>query len=172
MFTGAMPDSHGIIKYDKRVLTCDTIFDAFAREWKTSAIVAVRDSSIDRIFRDRGIDYLSETYDRQVTDRTLELIESGEHDLIVAYHQQYDDILHETGTRSAQALDALENHLASFVDMAQAVESYCAGHTWMIAFAPDHGAHTHLADGTGTHGEDIPEDMEIDHFYGIVPAAG
>ncbi|MFH1314239.1 MAG: alkaline phosphatase family protein [Candidatus Eisenbacteria bacterium] len=170
MFTGAMPKRHGIIKYDKRVLACDTIFDAFARERKATAIVAVRDSSIDRIFRDRVIDYFSEAYDRQVTDRTLDLIKAGEHDLVVAYHQQYDDVLHETGPRSGEALEALENHIAGFLDMAQAVESYWAAHNRMIAFAPDHGAHMDPATGRGTHGDDIAEDMEVDHFYGIAPA--
>jgi hypothetical protein len=167
MFTGMMPKWHGIMKYDKRVITCDTIFDAFARASKACAIVAVKDSSVDRIFRDRDIDYFSETYDRQVTARTLELIEEDEHDLVVAYHQQYDDLLHETGPRSGEALEALENHIGSFVEMAQAVKSYWTHHSWMMAFAPDHGAHTDPATGTGTHGDDIAEDMEIDHFYGV-----
>ena len=167
MFTGLVPERHGITEYDKRVLTCETVFDVLTRESGTCAIVAVRDSSIDRIFRNRNIEYFSEAYDRQVTDRTLELIEEDQHDLIVAYHQEYDDALHETGIRSEQALQALENHIAGFVEIACAVKSNWDRQSWMIAFAPDHGAHTYAADGTGTHGDDVPEDMEIDHFYGV-----
>jgi hypothetical protein len=34
------------------VLACDTVFDALVRAGKKVAIVAVRDSSIDLIFRD------------------------------------------------------------------------------------------------------------------------
>src|SRR5258706_14345046 len=54
---------HGIKRYERPVLSCDTIFDALARAGKKVAIVAVRDSSIDLIFRERPIDYFSPTYD-------------------------------------------------------------------------------------------------------------
>ena len=32
-------------------------------------------------------------------------------------------------------------------------------------FCPDHGGHD--SEGRGTHGEDIPDDMEIVHFLGL-----
>ena len=57
MFTGAGPERHGIRKYEKPVLSIDTVFDAFARAGRRVAIVAVHDSSIDRIFRGRALDY-------------------------------------------------------------------------------------------------------------------
>jgi predicted AlkP superfamily phosphohydrolase/phosphomutase len=43
LFTGAAPDQHGIRKYEKPVLKCDTLFDALIRAGKRGAIVAVRD---------------------------------------------------------------------------------------------------------------------------------
>jgi predicted AlkP superfamily phosphohydrolase/phosphomutase len=66
MFTGAPPEAHGIRKYDKPVLSCDTLFDALARAGKKTAIVAVKNSSIDLVFRNRKIDYYTEEYDQQV----------------------------------------------------------------------------------------------------------
>jgi hypothetical protein len=36
-----------------------------------------------------------------------------------------------------------------------------------IIFAPDHGAHIDSASGHGDHGVDIPEDMQLFHWYGI-----
>src|SRR3990170_1166950 len=79
MFTGALPEVHGIRKYERPVLRCDTVFDALIRACKSVAIVAVKDSSVDLIFRNRKLDYFSENYDEEVTDRTLSLLESGEH---------------------------------------------------------------------------------------------
>ena len=96
MFTGAPPEVHGIRKYERPVLTCDTLFDALARAGKRAAIVAVRDCSMDIIFRSRPIDYFTEDYDPQVTERALELVRDGNHDFIVAYNQEYDDTLHRT----------------------------------------------------------------------------
>jgi hypothetical protein len=139
----------------------DLIFRDTQVEW------ILPDWKAEHIIPDRFVDQFSETYDKDVTARTLELIEEDQHHLIVAYHQQYDDVLHESGISSERALEALENHIRSFTELAQAVKSRWTRHNWLIAFAPDHGAHTYPGDGTGTHGEDIPEDMEIDHFYGL-----
>ena len=167
MFTGAAPEVHGIRQYEKPVLNCDTIFDAFIRAGKSVAIAAVKNSSIDCIFRDRSIDYFSETYDEQVTDRTIELLEAGNHDFILAYQQEYDDTLHQTNPRSAEAIRAVENHIKSFDQIASAFEYHNKKYNRLIIFAPDHGAHIDPVTGKGTHGEDIPEDMNIMHFFGI-----
>jgi hypothetical protein len=167
MFTGALPEWHGIRHYEKPVLKCDTIFDAMVRAGKMAAIVAVENSSIDLIFRNRDIKYFSETYDEWVTNRTIELIKSGEYDFIVAYHQQYDDVLHKTTPQSEQAIEAVKNHISSFARMADTCELSWKKYSRLIAFAPDHGAHIDHHTGNGTHGEDIPEDMEIYHFYNI-----
>ena len=43
MFTGMKPEKHGIRKYDKPVLRCETIFDSLIKAGKHVAIVAVRD---------------------------------------------------------------------------------------------------------------------------------
>lgn len=164
MFTGATPKEHGIEGPVRPVLSCDTLFDSATRSGRNVALVAVKDSSIDLIFRNRQLDYFSEPYDREVTARTRELLAADRHDLIVAYHQEYDDCLHRTTSRSEPALAAVRHHVAAFAALAQTAARAWRDHSYAIMFCSDHGAHD--ADGRGTHGEDIPEDMELTHFFG------
>lgn len=167
MFTGAMPEVHGIARPIRPVLSCDTLFDALARAGKKVAIVAVEGSSIDLIFRHRPVDYFSENYDEAVTERVLELIESKSHEFILAYHQEYDDVMHKTAPRSPQALDALKRHIKSFGIMTEAMEERWGQYNRAVLFAPDHGTHIDPTTGKGTHGEAISEDLEVVHFFGF-----
>ncbi len=167
MFTGALPAAHGIRKYERPILSCDTLFDALIRSGRRVAIVAVTDSSIDQIFRGRNLDYSSERYDPEVTTRARALIREDRHDLILAYHQEYDDRLHETTPFSESALRAFRHHVAAFRELNEAAERYWRHRDRVVLFAPDHGAHVDPESGTGTHGDDIPEDMELAHFYDI-----
>lgn len=172
MFTGAGPEQHGIRQYEKPVLACDTLFDALLRAGKHVAIVTVRDSSIDYIFRQRELDLFSEDYDPQVTARALELFARDEHDFILVYHQEYDDTLHRATPFCDEALRAFRRHLASFAELAEAAAEHWRRHTWAIAFSPDHGAHVDPDSGKGTHGSDLPDDLEVRHFWGLfAPAA-
>jgi hypothetical protein len=170
MFTGADPQVHGVKWPDRPVLTCDTLFDALIRAGKKPAIVAVAGSSIDRLFRNRSMDYFSEPYDPQVTDRVLSLLHDDRHDFIVAYHQEYDDALHRTTPHSDEAVRALQHHLDSFARLAAAVHSCWASYHRLILFAPDHGGHLDPDTGKGTHGLDIPEDMLVRHAFALARA--
>ncbi|MCJ7561009.1 alkaline phosphatase family protein [Candidatus Bathyarchaeota archaeon] len=172
MFTGAMPDQHGIRKYEKPVLQCDTLFDALNRAGKRVAIVVVRNCSIDLIFRGRDIDYYSESYDPNVTERVISLLEADRYDFILAYHQEYDDVMHATAPFAEEAIQAAKNNIAGFVQMTKAFDEHWSRYNRMIAFTPDHGAHMNSTIGKGDHGEDIPEDMEIKHFYGFRRSKG
>ena len=134
---------------------------------KRVAIVAVLDSSIDRIFRNRAIDYFSETYDPEVTERTLQLLEEDRHDFVLAYHQEYDDTLHRTTPRSPEAVEALKSHVDAFVRLARAAHESWSPYHRVLGFVPDHGAHVDPHTGKGTHGLDIHEDMDVRHFYGV-----
>lgn len=170
MFTGALPEAHGIRRYEKPVLRCDTLFDALIRAGMRVAIVAVERSSIDLVFRGREVDYFSEKYDREVTSRAVGLLDAAGHDVIVAYHQEYDDTLHDTTPRSARALRALKNHAESFATLSKAAAGSWRRFNHLIAFTPDHGAHVDVKTGHGTHGDDIDEDMNVLHLYGVDPA--
>ncbi|MBN2543144.1 alkaline phosphatase family protein [bacterium] len=167
MFTGAPPEIHGIKEYRRPVVQCDTLFDVLVRERKNVAIVAVTGSSMDVIFRHRDIDYYSKRYDEQATERALELIEQGLHDVIVVYNQEYDDVLHRTTPESPEAINAVMNHVDSFNRIASAVEEHWKGFKSFIAFTPDHGAHIDKISRKGTHGDNVPEDMQVVHLYGI-----
>ena len=171
MFTGAPPEVHGIQKYERPVLTCDTLFDALVRAGKRAAIVAVKDCSMDIIFRNRSIDYFTEGDDAAVLVRMLSLLEDDRHDFIVSYNQEYDDTLHKTRHDGPEALAAAGRHVETFVRLWQATEELWSGHNRALLFVSDHGAHYDAAKGKSDHGEDIPEDMDVLHFWRFGTAA-
>lgn len=171
MFTGAQPRDHGIRKYERPVLSCETLFDVLLGVHKKVAIVAVADSSVDLIFRHRRIDYFSERYDREVAERAVTVIRDDHHDLVIVYQQEYDDLLHATDPFSDGCIQAVSNHIASFTRVAKTAAEAWLGYNYAIIFAPDHGAHVDPASGHGDHGEDIPEDMQLFHWYGVHGAA-
>jgi predicted AlkP superfamily pyrophosphatase or phosphodiesterase len=167
MFTGTTPDRHGLATYQKPVLMCDTLFDALVRAGLRAAIVAVRDSSIDKIFHDRPIDYFSESYDPEVLSRALALVKEDRHDFILVYQQEYDDVMHATTPESPPALEAVDRHVESFRLLVEATRRHWSRHDVALAFTPDHGAHRDPSSGQGTHGKDIPDDMEVRHYFGL-----
>lgn len=167
MFSGAQPQVHGIQQYEKPVLTCDTIFDALLRSGKKVALVAVKEASIDLIFRKRDMSYFSEPNDVDVTRRTIEIIKSGRHDFIVAYHCEYDDTLHERTPYCPEAIQALSNHIDTFTLLAKTIDAFWQRNNRAVLFAPDHGSHIDPESGKGVHGNNIPEDMQVQHYFGI-----
>ena len=171
MFTGALPEQHGIRRYEKPVLKCDTIFDAMIREGKSGAIAAVADSSISLIFKNRALDYFIEENDRKVNEKALDLV-NGDYDFILIYNQEYDDSMHRTTPRSEESLVAMGRHISSFVELSEAFLERYGDFNLVILFSPDHGTHINPETGRGDHGLDIPEDMEVRSFWGIYKAAG
>jgi len=169
IFTGAPPRAHGIRKYERPVLTCDTLFDALARRGKKVAIVAVKDCSMSIIFRGRKVSYFTETYDEEVIEKGLRLLASGSHDFIVVYNQGYDDVMHKTQPESPRALRALYRHFVSFVRLATEMKSVWSDEDAALVWLTDHGAHIDPVTGKGTHGERIPEDMTVNEFFGFYP---
>jgi hypothetical protein len=171
MFTGARPVVHGITEYAKRAPGCESLFDVLAREGRSAAIVAVRGSTMDTIFRHTGVDQFTGSYDEAVLDRTVSLIQDDTYEFIVAYQQEYDDTLHREHPESPAAMEAVGRHVKTFLSLAAVVEAVWGGRPYLIAFSPDHGAHYDPATGTGAHGKDVPEDMEVSHFFDLSPGA-
>lgn len=167
MYSGLSPAGHGIQAYAKPVLSCQTLFDYLLAAGKRVAIVAVQDSSIERIFRERPLDYFSEPYDPEVTARALELLTADQHDFILVYHQEYDDQLHATTPFSPSAIQAALNHSQAFKQLAEAFHKHWTRYDRLLAVTPDHGAHLDPASGQGDHGLAIAEDLEVNHFYGL-----
>jgi predicted AlkP superfamily pyrophosphatase or phosphodiesterase len=167
MFTGLKPSEHGISKYERPVLKVETIFDTLAEAGRKVALVGVKDCSIDLIFRGRDIDYYSEKFDQQVTERVLELLETDDYDLVVAYNQNYDDVMHRSTPTSPEAIEAFRYHLKTFKVLVDAFNKRYKEKNRVVAFLPDHGTHIDSESGKGSHGTDSPEDMEVRHFWGL-----
>src|SRR6185295_19558254 len=64
----------------------------------------VENFSIDLIFRNRRIDYFTETHDEEVVERTLNLVAADHHDFIRAYQQEYDGQYARYGTTESRGL--------------------------------------------------------------------
>jgi 2-polyprenyl-3-methyl-5-hydroxy-6-metoxy-1,4-benzoquinol methylase len=79
--------------------------------------------------------------------------------------QEYDDKVHASTHDSDEAVAAAGRHVAQFEQLAAVTDRHWAGWNRALAFAPDHGAHT--AEGRGAHGDDIPEDTQLLHFWRV-----
>ncbi len=167
MYTGASPSVHGIQQYTKPVIKIDSIFDAMIRAGKKPCIVAVKNSSMAKIFNERNMDYFLEDYDEQAVKKTLELIEKDEYDLICVYNQEYDDVMHRSHPKSKRSQKAIDHYSDYFDKLAEHVKKYWTEHTSLIGYAPDHGTHREWY-LLGNHGKNIPQDMNIFHYYGVI----
>lgn len=168
MYTGAMPSVHGIMKYEKHVIKTDSLFDRLACAGKKVAIVAVDNSSMAIIFRERKIDYYILPYDYEVNEKAMELIEEDEYDLIVVYNQEYDDKMHATNPESEEALSAMRRHIDAFGKLAKTVVEKWSQYNSLVCFVTDHGIHTD-ENSRGTHGSNLEEDLNVMHFFGAFP---
>ena len=171
MFTGAPPEAHGLTapSRPRPILTCDTIVDALLRAGLRVAIAAKEGSSIGRLFLDRHADYLLKPDDESVDAGVLGLIEAGRHDFIIAYNNKADKALHRMGPYSNERIDAMRTCIETFAEFGAAIDRHWSGYDRIIAFTPDHGGHLSAETGRGKHGEDTPEDMHVEHFFGVRP---
>lgn len=170
MYSGAMPDVHGIQSYTKPVLTVDTLFDALIRAGKKPVIVCTEGDSISRIFLERDMDYFFYPTHEECNKKALELLEEDHYDLIVVYNGNYDTVMHRYAPESREALAELERNSADFARLYDAAKEAWTGYDCMIAYCPDHGCHE-IDGGLGSHGLDMPEDMNVVHFFDFLPAA-
>ena len=168
MYTGAMPAVHGIESYCKPVIKLDSLFDSMARSGKKVALVAVKDSSMAKIFLNRAIDYMIEPDDAACVERGLELVKQDRHDAVIVYNQDYDDCIHDYTPEDPKALDAAWRHIRDFGRLADAVREDWKQHDTLLVWAPDHGNHLDW-DGHGNHGEFREEDINTVHFFGAFP---
>ncbi len=169
MLCGVHPHIHGIERYEKHPLAQDSLFDALLRAGKRVALVAVADSSFDVLFSEREIDRFILPYDDEVNERARALIEADEHDVVVVYNQEFDDVMHRTHPESRLALEALRHHIAAFDALADTAARAWAAHDALVAWLPDHGVHI-ADDGHGMHGSNREDDLNTLHFYGFQPA--
>jgi len=174
-YTGAFPETHGITRYEKPVIKIDTLFDAAIRAGKRVALVVDDECSIGKIFCEREMDYFYCSWpgdDYKVIDainaKAMELIEADQHDIIVVYNGDYDYTMHRCGTEAERSMSRLRYDVSAFSTFADAIRKNWSHHDTLIGFAMDHGCHD-IDGGCGSHGLDMPEDLNIMHFYGVIP---
>ena len=166
MYTGAQPSVHGIQKYEKPVITIDTIFDALVRAGKKVAIITYAKCSISRIFLERNVDYyhFEEGDIAEVNAKAMEIILKDEHDFIVIYNGNYDSVMHKKGPENIDTLGELAVNCHIFSCISELIKEHWQHHNTLVGFAMDHGCHE-IDGGCGSHGLDMPEDLNITHLY-------
>lgn len=164
MYTGAQPDVHGIQSYVKPVIKIDTIFDAMIRAGKKCAIVSTANDSMSKIFLEREMSYYIYDTVQQVNAKAAELIIKDEYDFIAVYNPCYDSTMHKFGPESVEALSELRSNSKEYALFDSLIQTHWAKHNTLIGFAMDHGCHE-IDGNCGSHGLDMPEDLNIMHFY-------
>ena len=164
MYSGLNPEGHGIQAYVKPVLSCETLFDAALKAGKKPIIISTEGDSISEIFKEREMDYIFCATPAECNQHALEILQKDAHDIVVVYNGNYDTQMHRTGTESVEAIEELKKNAADFEMLLHAAEQAWAGKRCMAAFLPDHGCHD-IDGNLGSHGLEMPEDMDIVHFY-------
>ncbi len=167
MYTGLNPEKHGIRSYTKPVLRVPTLFDAAIANGKKPIIISTKGDSISEIFKERDMDYIFCDTAEECNQKALEIIAADRHDIIVVYNGNYDSTMHKFGPETEESLKALKHNAESFERLSLAAQKAWCGKPYVTAFLPDHGCHE-IDGGCGSHGLDMPEDMDIIHFYSFV----
>ena len=163
MYTGTQPEAHGIRKYERPTLSVDTIFDALIRAGKKPAIVSHVGCTFDHIFNGRDMAYFPcPDYD-DIRAKVCELIMKDEYDFIAIHDDNYDTRMHKEGPEHVNTLSELKVNTTSYGIFDSLVQKYWKKHNVFMGYATDHGCHE--IDGGGSHGLDMPEDVNVMHFY-------
>ena len=170
MYTGAQPEVHGIQKYEKPIITIDTLFDALTRAGKKCALITYGKCSLSRIYLGRNIDYyhFEEGGIAEVNAKAAEVILHDKHDFILIYNGNYDSTMHKTGPESPVALGELRANCHFYGILCNLIEKHYKRHNTLVGFAMDHGCHEIDGD-CGSHGLDMEEDLNIVHTYKAFP---
>lgn len=164
MYTGAQPEVHGIRKYEKPVITIDTIFDALIRAGKKACIIAYGNCSLSKIFLEREMDYFIFDNVPQVNAKAAEVILEDKYDFVVVYNGNFDSRMHKCGPESIEALGELRHNVMAFNMFSEMIKTHWKHHNTLVGFAMDHGCHE-IDEGAGSHGLSMPEDLNIVHLY-------
>lgn len=169
MYTGAPPQVHGIVQYEKKLITIDTLFDALVRAGKKVALLTRPRYSMAVIFAERPIDYyFCETWP-DVNAKAAELIIQDQYDFILTYNANYDDVQHKKGPESVEALSEMRYNYQTYCMFDTLIRDHWKHHNVLMGTGMDHGCHE-LEDGRGTHRDNSPEDRNIVHLYKAYPA--
>lgn len=164
MYTGAQPAVHGIRQYAKPVIKIDTIFDALIRAGKKPVIVSMTDCSMSKIYLERDMDYFIYDTVAEVNAKAAQIIMEDKYDFVVVYNTNYDFVMHKKGPESVDALAELKVNTEAFAMFSTMIERHWKHHSTLVGFAMDHGCHE-IDGNCGSHGLDMPEDLNIVHLF-------
>ena len=77
--------------------------------------------------------------------------------------------MHKKGPESASALAELRVNDHMFGIISALIKTHWKQHNTLLGFAMDHGCHE-IDGGCGSHGLDMPEDLNICHHYAALGA--
>lgn len=163
MYSGLLPAEHGIQKYERPVLTCETVYDMCIKAGKRVAIVSALNCTFAHIFNERELDYYKCATIEELHATVADLIVEDKYDLIAVHAWNYDAVMHKFGPESPEALGELRLNDSAYGSIDELVKKHWRYHNVLLAFAMDHGCHE--IDAGGSHGLDMREDMDITHFY-------
>lgn len=164
MYTGTQPEVHGIRKYERPVLKADTVFDALIRAGKKPAIVSHKKCTFSCIFIERDMAYFTCPTVEEIHAKVCELIIEDKYDFIAIHAANYDTRMHKEGPESIEALSELKVNTSAYGIFDSLVRTHWKNHNVFMGYAMDHGCHE-IEGGLGSHGLDMPEDLNIAHFY-------
>lgn len=168
MYTGAQPSVHGICRYEKPVISIESIFDSLISAGKKPAIVAESGSSLSKIYLGKNMDYFIFDTIEEVNAKAAELIIEDKYDFIAVYNGNYDTKMHKFGPESIEALSEMRANSEAFGIFSALIENNWKDHNTLVGFSMDHGCHEIDGDA-GSHGLDMPEDLNIVHLYKAYP---
>lgn len=168
MYTGAQPQVHGIMKYEKPVIKIETIFDALIKAGKKPVILAETGFSMAKIFLERDMDYFIYDTIEEINAKAAEIIMEDKYDFIAIYNGNYDHNMHEFGPESLEALSSLRLNSQNYAFLTTLVSRFWKKHNTLTAFAMDHGCHE-IDGGAGSHGLYMEEDINIMHSFRAFP---
>ena len=169
MYTGAQPDVHGIKKYEKPVITIDSLFDTLIRSGKRPVILADTNCSMAKIFQKRNMDYFIYETLEEINAKAAQIILEDNYDFVAVYNGNYDATMHRFGPESPEALSELKLNAETFSMFSAMIQEHWKNHNVLVGFAMDHGCHE-IDGGCGSHGLYMPEDLNIVHLYNIYTA--
>ena len=176
MYTGAEPQVHGIVKYERPVIRIDTLFDALIRAGKKPLIISIRNCSMSLIFNERPMDYIVKDTVEEANAAAAEAILADEHDFIAVYNSNFDSRMHRTGPEDPRALAEMRYNDRMFGTFADLIRRHWTTHDTLMGYGMDHGCHARYKEketglSLGDHGYDMPEDREVCHYFKAIPAS-
>lgn len=169
MYTGAQPAVHGIQRYEKPVIHIDCLFDSLIRAGKKCAIICDRSCSMGKIFLERAMDYFYFDSIPEINAFAAKMILEDRYDFLAVYNGNYDSVMHRYGPESLEALAELKANAEAFSELYELIRENWQNHNTLLGFAMDHGCHE-IDGGCGSHGLDMPEDINIVHLYSALKA--